>query len=970
MLTTTNDSTHSPYQLTQLPKQVTPPQLHATSPSFFRILCDKIYNLVSKIFACITCKGIKTTFFNAREIKLLRDDRLNKIPLHEPALLTFPEKEISIETSQGLSADITTNSEPPYTFFCDQLEELRLFIREFSVLGINVIYENYLASHIESTQTLAPSLQKPIKSIAKLVVEIGDKAAKPLYKKFSEQKAKIIDPTLQKLFKTLIKADHNELREKLKAHLKGTISSTNLQSNLSASDYIDPLLDWFCTNEDQRKPLLEYYLNKNVDGKFIEKIQRIAQPFWDAQIDAEERKLHLYMEEQLCEEFKDARVPSSQNIDDDYIKQILTWLLLSNRTVPLNNLFGNVDRQKEELIDNIFERAITLLVERKIDQYSGFLEKTIQGHLDTIIQRTLQKNAIRITDFFSERFSELITSMKFTKLVNELIHDVIHQQIQAVIESQKAYKEAKEFLKKIQPLAQITPDSIESLEAKILAQNHLHSVEIHGGKKAYLERMQLLDFSKHRASTAYLQQVIKQELELVQLEKDPTGIRRAAEKALYNDIAENLLNLMMPVRKKLGSDQTIEEIDPFIELWNRLYLPEEFYNVAKQCEQLTQEFVTPETIVLLEKIKLPTIEIVKNLFKSSTKDLFKKKLVEVVQNAIEKITIPEKINEVSAEICFTAINLMLIETFCRQELGRNLAEFIPLFHQLATNSSKEKDEKFRLIQNALIKMTKSRFIHFNPAEFACEAIPKDQTFEMQMHGISPLEWLEITRSIINDIDQKIQHSEINQQVFNPQIASQDEVGSILKEIFSTHAGINNPEFGKFTMNLIFGLGEMDSEWLINFFLKNAISSSITESVEPWHQSYHKAVGKIVEKLKKNFLDPNAVKALFTQESPKQAAIVKAKLDCQIQSAAAIAHDLIMSLATEKGSIQAYLTKKILTEKPKKLNGIITKIYKKLFQKQLINQNLAVNACDKIFQSLKEASEFIRIQENMRIHQMT
>jgi hypothetical protein len=315
----------------------------------------------------------------------------------------------------------------------------------------------------------------------------------------------------------------------------------------------------------------------------------------------------------LIEEFTDSKIPEQQDIENDYIRPILTWFLLTDHSIPLYGLFGTIDAGKEEIIDKVFEKVITLMVEKKIDHYSSYLEKTIHGHLGTIIHQMMEKNATRITDFFSERISELISSMPFTEMVDGFIEETIASQVQGIIAAENAYEEEKQFLEKAKAIAKIVPNTPESLEAQIRAQNHLNSVDRHGSEEDYLQHVRKEHFSKQRGCNPQLQQLIEQEIQLTVEGKDPAPIRRATEKAQYTAIAEKLLNLMMPIRKQVGINGEIEELDPFAELWERLHFPEEFNELFKQTEELTQEFVTPETTILLEKIKQPAIEILKNL---------------------------------------------------------------------------------------------------------------------------------------------------------------------------------------------------------------------------------------------------------------------------------------------------------------------------------------------------------------------
>lgn len=960
-----------PLQINSPPLVVSASARFAPSFLFIKSLWQKISAIASRFFATLSHFCAARSFFSAKEITLLRDDRPNT--RQPPAYLGhLKDKSFSIQTpiiESALLQDSKINQEPLYLTFDDSLENLRAFLREFSLLGVDAIYEKHIVEHLESAQTLAPSLPPIIKSIAKLLVEMGDKAAKPLFKKFAQQKAQTIDPALQKIFNLLLKPDLNDVRDKLSIYLHEELANAPIRKGLTSADYVDPLLKWFLKPEGQNQSLVDLFSGtKDFDEKIIGYLFEKATLFWTNQLTIEKEMLYSTLESKLCTEFKEIKT-----IKAGYIKPILNWLLLSDHSTPLAAIFGELSAKKEELIDKIFERSVSLLVEKKIDHYSHVLEKTMQRHLAEIIHQMMQKNVTRIADFFSERLSELISSMPFTETIDGLIHDILYLQVQGIIQSDNELERQKEFLDKKAPaIARLAPLNVEAVEAQIHAQNHLNSVEQHGGKEAFLQHMFLEKFTAHPTCTAHMQQVINQEIKLILKGKDPHSVRRASEKALCSNAAENLLNLMMPIRKKVGAHGEVEEVDPFAELWDRFYLPEEFRELSKYFEELTQEFVTPETTALLEKIKQPAQEIIKNLFKSTAKDLLKKQLGDVVQKVFEKITIPEKINEINAETTLPAVNSILITTFSKQVLGRHLKEFTPLFHKLITCDSAERAQQIRLIQQTLIKLTKSKFQHFNPAEFYSIESEKEGLPTMELRQLTSIDWLALTYPIVTDLEEEILHSHVNKALFNPETATAIEIADILKKVFNAKSISNHPGFGKLSMDLLFRLGKLQNEsfteFFIETFIKNSLSSLMTEAIEPWRESYHKLVDTTSAGLKKSFANPQSVKSLFSEEL-KASAITDQKLAHQLNVTACLAHDIIIGLAQEKGTLAKFATKKLIANNPSHINRVITTIYKSLFENQLINQNLAIRVYEKVLQSFSISAENIRNRENIQAHQL-
>ena len=944
-----------------------------TFASFFKSLWERICSISTKIFSsishfCSTNFCSPKDFFSSREVTLLRDERL-KAPIENPVTENLKDKIITIETVDS-TEELKVNAEPAYLSFDPSLENLRSFIRDFSTLGIDVFYETNFINHIESAQHLAPSLPPFIKSIAKLLVEMGDKAAKPLFKKFAEQKAQTIDPALQKIFKTLLKPDINELKEKLSLHLNQMLEQTSLKENQTPADYINPILKWLSLPEGQKKPLKDLCSNnKKIDFSIVNSLFKSSQDFWNEEHNNERKNLYDSLKEILDDEFKETKIPLKISLEADYIEPVLEWLLLSNHTMPLTDLFKDLTPQKEELLDKIFERSISLLVEKKIDEYSHMLEKIMQRRLGEIVQHAMQKNAARIADFFSERISELINAMSFKDTFDALIHDTLHLQIQGIIESENHFEESRQTLEKSYHIAQIEPKTVEAVDAQIRAQNHLKTVEMYGGAEAYLQMTYMEKLREHPSCSQHLKQVIDQEKLLIQQGKDPRVVKSSIEKALYATIAENFLNLMTPTRKKLDVNGEVIEIDPFLELWDRLYLPEEFHDLIKQSGQLTQEFVTPEMTFLMEKIKQPSLEIIKSFFKSTTKDLLRKKIEEIVKDGFENITIPEKLNELNAETTFPSINLLLIETLAGQVVEKNIKEFAPMFYEMLASDQKDRNHHLKTIQHSLIKLTKGKFNLFNPLKFYTEEEKIDNKFEIKTSGLSPHDWFDLTENVIQEIEKKILNSKVNQFPFNPSNTSLKEVTELLKKSFTATPVENNKKFGTLSTDLIFKLGKFSSEWLISFFLKDSLSASLSESVQPWRESHSKFIETIAGSLRKKLLNRETLKKLLEEKQEVPSSVTEEKLAMQIEITASLAHDLIMGLAQEKGILQAYAVRKILTSGPGELTKVITNIYQRLFGNRSVNQNLVILATEKVFKSLSTASDNIKLQENMLTHQL-
>lgn len=327
-------------------------------------LCDKIWQAVCTFFSKISSlfQPAHDFFFSAREITLLRDHRLPRFAPPEGNIAAPPlkEKDVSVIAPEGTKK--SQDSPPPYKIFDEPLEGFRELIRDFSAISVDLLHEKYLASTVKSIQDTAPTFPPMIKSIAKLLIEMGDRASKPLFKRFSQQKKQVIDPALRKIFKTLLK-DHGP-QEKM-------------QETLSAP-----------------------------------------------------------LKKKLQEDLKTVQLQKGQLLDKHYIDPLLNWLIHSDHSTPLNELFQPEENFKEDLIDKIMEQALVFLVERKIDYYATQLQNILKDQLDSIVLKTMHINAERLSNYFTERFSDLVSNMPFTQSFDAVVKDVVGEQVKGYIQAE------------------------------------------------------------------------------------------------------------------------------------------------------------------------------------------------------------------------------------------------------------------------------------------------------------------------------------------------------------------------------------------------------------------------------------------------------------------------------------------------------------------------------------------------------
>ena len=545
------------------------------------------------------------------------------------------------------------------------------------------------------------------------------------------------------------------------------------------------------------------------------------------------------------------------------------------------------------------------------------------------------------------------------------MHNVLALQIQGYLSAESALEKHRAVLEKAKLAAQILPRNSEEIETKIRAQNHLNSVAQYGGEKPYFERVLIEEFSEHEACSPTMQQIIREQISLTLQGKDPGLVKQARQKAIFTGLAENMLALMLPVRKKIGANGDVEEVEPFMQLWEKLYLPKEFHELIKHVEELVSEFITPETATLFASIKQPALNIIQNMIKSAGQDMLKKQLVQVVQKAFEKLTLPANLDELNANVTLPAINAQLIKTLIAQQLSPNAKAAAPLFHALLVEQAPRRETNIKAIQELLIKLTKENFNHFTGKNFYV----KEENSQLSYRDLTDSDWQKLTLPLIKQTERQLLDTFLaNGKPLDTALITVEKIYEQLSKRPAATDTSNDPVFGQMFMDLMFKIGNWPYEGLIGFFAKDKISSQLTEETRELRASHAIFISSLTATLKETFLNRQAVEEMFlSNPSLKPSQYTPQKLTHQMAVLSRLAHDLIFYFAGQQGLLSKFAVKQVVTDNPKAIDALIKTIYQKVFGNQTLNENLVIRVCEEIFRSMSESAVALHNIENFRIH---
>lgn len=961
-----------------LPIKVTSPfAVKIVKTSRLRQICQAVYRAVGKTFSLMGCSKGLDRLFNSQEMRLLRDDRhalLSTPQATLPAKKVIQPRHLSSVANTPIVAENPTPQSKrglSYVKFDDTLENGRAVIRDVSLLTLDIIHENSFEPMIESIQQMAPSIPPLVKSVAKLIIEMGDKAAKPLFKKLAERKTEVIDPAIHAILKTLIKIDSNNLRSDLFKHLQGQMEGVVLPAGQKPLHYIKPIMKRLFP-KTRPSPLETNGITKEItlDAKLMEELFAKAQAFYRGSNAADLEKLYNRLLHRLSQDLQEVKIPKGQDLTKDYIKPTLDWLLHSDFSTPIADLFIPSENFDGNLIDKVFEMTITILVEKKIDHYVNFLDRTLQRRLGDIIHNMILVNTVNIANYFSGRFAEMMMHFPYTETYDKITSDVIAKQIEGFIIAKEARKNHKKLLEKSRKAVKLEAFSQAEVKAKARAEKHLASVEQHGGEEAFLNNMFLEAFSKQKCCNPNVLQIIEQHLNNTLQQKDPQNAIRAIEQSFFASISDEIMNLMLPTRKKRREDGIVEETEALVELWNQLYLPPEFLELMKHVSEIANEFITPDTASLFASIKDPLMMVTQKFSITLAQDMLKKQLTLSLQKCFEMMTNPDDLNELSAETILPTVNELLLGIFIRQEIGRNISKLTPLFHDLINAVPANHKVVYKKIQEAMLLFSKAKFHEFQGKAFYVTEVTQENEAKLKIDDLQKEGILQIINPIIDDIEKLL--VEKKQESTRP-VPSLDrkEVTAIIKKFFDSGVTVKKEDiYGDIFMNIIFKIGGWKNENLIGYFIKDTLSQTISYATADLRYSYHFLISTVFEVMKRVMLDRPRMERLLGSGPAYVPRFTAEKLKLQTDTLARILYDMITELAGDKGTIAKFSTKKFIYNDSKAINQLTTKIYHRILGNKILNQNLLMQIIEEIFHSFRISAQAIRAKEGILIQKPT
>lgn len=668
--------------------------------------------------------------------------------------------------------------------------------------------------------------------------------------------------------------------------------------------------------------------------------------------------------------FNDRKLVHISNIDNTYVA--FDESLESMREFLRNLVMLVVDIINKQYIQTQIEsfqsssnsipsvvKSITSLIKEKsnvktlskVEHFERVLCTTFKERLDDIVFRTIQINATNIVDFISERFADLISHMDFPQTFDK-IWGCLGAQIEGIIAAHKACEEHRSLLAKAKAAIAIPAYTLEAIEIKKQAIKYLETTSLHSTEEAFLAQIFVEEFSRHPSCNESTRKIIKETYSQLH----PIAVKKSIEKVIYEELSQVFISIVLPIQERTLPSGEIEYVDSFAQLWDRLYLPEEFNEIIKQAEEIARDFIVPETISLLGSIKKPTKDIFKDMFRTAAQDVIKKYLVDVVRMVYESLAPTDQLNIVMAETLLPMINNALIRCYISIELGYNIKTIAPLLTDLLNAAPDCRNEIQKILQEKLVELILSKKGQFNGKNYFVKDCMRETTPSIEFADISEKEWYEFTLPLITYLEKDFIRKRTEEE---SSLISVSETEAYLKAIYEApYPEKSNPIFGEIVMNLVADLGEFNHLNSFSSFLKKLISLVLTDATQELSRSHEYLLDLIIPSLNESVLSKEYLEPLFKENQYTPSQHIPEKLNHQINILSRLAYDIILTAVEKQGRIAKFATKLAIGSDSQEAEKVLTKIYNKVFNNEFLNHNLIAQLFNEVFRGIADSAETI------------
>ncbi len=641
-------------------------------------------------------------------------------------------------------------------------------------------------------------------------------------------------------------------------------------------------------------------------------------------------------------------------LQNKYVTPVITWLLITEDS-PFQNYTDSIcPTRQPQLIHDIVDTCYNKLLELQAKAANEDKRKVLENHI-TLLEKQLT-SFIDLTKQLESRVPELIAN-RGALLVGYFTHRLAQKMATApwqdtfnalfargIIATLRAQKQAPQDRSDDDGFAYINAIATSEVGTQFLRR-------LYGG-------------SIHNSETYG---------PLAQIE---------AEHALCKEIADHLLKLLLPEDRSVDSNGTTIIEDAYDQLYAILKLEEllrpalnEIYTLHKSMQgnldkivellgnelpavrsfydffgtMLTQPLLAGQLKVIFDKdVKNPLRKEIKQLLNETVK----KQLVSCVQKVLTQLTEPNQLDKLFGEVILPSVNETLLSTFVSQVLYRNLDELAPGLMAIKFPTTDVPAETAR--QNSIVSLgAKLRK-------------------ENDAIGIAPEKLNEVVGSVIDSYVEKIQNSGSTPLTFQQVLQALKSSPKIKTE----HEKIEHEHFfDELVPTVIYGIGgwkfsidrvlvivnSVQVGWTTDKIVADVTGKLLTEATKTLRKDHTFLVAEVTKALNRLYPNRESLRPLLLEETvpPAIPPNFASKRRVQLGVTAKLMHQIIIYPFSQQHSVynpwyyangaMALSIKQLVTNTPDAIDGLISKIYRTLFSRKVLNINLIAQLWNIVFE---------------------
>ncbi len=680
--------------------------------------------------------------------------------------------------------------------------------------------------------------------------------------------------------------------------------------------------------------------------------------------------LNWLLKEGISEDFEEKLMKSLEkefNSENDlrtFINPALQWLKAQNHTTPITEAFkqaGIEEKGNSENISKVYEAAMFLLLDQKINQFIAKCNEKLNGKLSQIVRDMMVENGKKVSDVLVHRVIDLFGSTQYSTMFNTLVK-VGLDQTEAIIASEKAkeneIKAQKELLEKAKTAKAMKPKNAQEMNTKLDLLSHLGKVESEGEEKWIAKH------AEAKAREAYVKFATEQGVvchqKIAELMLNPNMgpvERRKIEEELFEDLAKEVIPLLLPKQKVELPDGTVKKVDGLLYLCSLIDIPKEFKEIAQEAVDISKEILTPTTQEIIKGIYGSVWEFAGDKIQESIvnelKNILKNGIVTGARTLFERFITPHLINEMVSSEILPKIQEQIMVTFGRDVITSDQKKFAAHFHQLTALNSDDREQRSRVLEEISREIYKG-----------VEKTAKASNAELNALGYE--KYKELIMPMLEGIENGIRsYQDVKQNT------TLEAVKVALDGYFKEVNNGSNPQFGDLAINLLFKIGKFNgtAEFFSDFF-KGVIAEQISSATNEISKSPHFIIEKATQEIKARYLDKTVVEELlFSEKIETSAERVDVELKNEIDKTAKVAHDLIFSKVAQlpwfKRQIVTPIAASMIGKDQKILADLISNVFGKVFGNRLMTHNVLVRCQEQILKFLNEGSKQLEAKGGMK-----